>query len=111
MSVFCFVCPTPKANCTGSAGAFSAAFDKKGLKKHGTPEDAQRCYAKYLVEVLGYTKLNNREFLAPNGGGIHFLCKASKFGAKMRKGKGAEGASTGQRGMPKVRSGGVIITS
>lgn len=112
MSTFAYLCPTPKEHCGGSLGTFSAALEKKGIKKHGSAEECLKCYSRYLVNVKGYTKIGTREFRPPDGGPIEMLSKPHSFGAKLRTGKSGEGAAKGKgRGMPAVRNGGSIIST
>jgi hypothetical protein len=86
----------------------SASLDKKGIKKHGSPEEAQKCYGSYLVNVVGCTKLSSREFKHPDGP-IEVLTKAARFGARLRSGKHGETGQGKSRGMPSKVHGGVII--
>jgi len=102
MATYGFMCPTPKGHCSGTLGKLNGGLDKLGLKKHGTPEEAMKCYSRYLVNVKGCEKLSSREFKHPNGGGIEVLTKVSKFGTRLRSGKRGEGESRGSinRGNP-----------
>lgn len=69
------------------------------------------CYSRYLTNVLGYTKINKREFRPPNGGPIEMLSKESRFGTRLRSGKSGETGQGKSRGMPTVRHGGVIVST
>jgi len=107
---YAYLCPTPKNCCTGKVGNYSASLDKQGIKKHGSPHEAMACYVRYLTQTLGYERLSSREFRPPDGGPIVVLSKVSRFGARLRSGKSGEGsANSNSRGMPSVRTGGVII--
>ena len=108
MSKLVYRCGVPEQHCK-AATMQSTAGMKHSVKVHSSTEEAFKCYAKYLIEVLGYTRVGKREFAAPDGGPIRVLTKPSKFGGAMRKGKGGEG-QTGRRVMPKRRHGGVIIS-
>ena len=110
MATYGYLCPTPKSHCNGSIGNYSASLDKKGIKNHGSSEEAMKCYAKYLISE-GYKRISPREF-RKEGEPIIVLTKASRFGARLRSGKAGEGASArNSRGMPAVNHGGVIITT
>lgn len=106
--IYGYLCGTPKDRCCGSIGNYSASLDKKGIKKHGTRQEAFHCYAKHLV-AAGYEKLSNRTFKGPEG--ILCLSKVARFGAELRAGKSGETGQGKSRGMPKVRHGGVIIST
>lgn len=111
MATYAFLCPTPKENCCGTLAKLNGSLDKRGIKKHGSPESAMQCYRKYLVDVVGCVQISSREFRRPEGG-IEFLSKASRFGARLRAGKRGEGGSIGaaNRGMP-LKHGGVVVTT
>ncbi len=47
--------------------------------------------SKYL-ESQGYKKLSSRELVDPKDGSIRILPKVSKFGGRLRRGKGENGA-------------------
>jgi hypothetical protein len=96
-----YVCGVPANNCTG---AFTSASNglKKSCKMHSSPQEAHKCYARYLLRQ-GYTQIGSREFAAPNGGPIIFLTKKSRFGARCRGGKA-------ERFMPSNMVGGHIIS-
>lgn len=107
-----FLCPTPKQQCTGKVGNYSASLDKQGIKKHGSPKEAMDCYVRYLTQTLGYERLSSREFRPPDGGPILVLTKESRFGARLRSGKAGEGSGmSNSRGMPTVRHSGICICS
>lgn len=112
MAIYGYLCPTPKENCCGSLAKLSAGLDKKGIKKHASPEQAMQCYSKYLVEVCGAEKLSRREFRMPNGGGIMMLSKAHSFGGVLRGGKSDEkGSIKAGRGMPSSGKSMAVISN
>ena len=78
-----YVCSTPKNVCGGRNTKYSNGI-KDAPKTHSTPQEAQRCYVRYLLSQ-GYTQLGPREF-SLNGGPILLLNKASK-GTRLRGGK------------------------
>jgi hypothetical protein len=82
------MCGVPLLHCTGAQTELDFAgqvFDT--VKVHGTPQEAFACYAKYLVSVLGYTRIGGREFSPPGGGHVRVLTKPSRFGAPLRRSK------------------------
>jgi len=101
-----YACPTPSEHCTGGRTTVNQFMRSSSVKYHVSSEDAYRCYRRYLIEVLEYKDMGNREFKSPDGGPRVFLAKKSKFGSPMRLGK--EGA----RYMPtgKGRSGTIVTT-
>lgn len=74
---------------------------------HASSPQAYKCFARYLVRVLGFTRHRNREFAPPNGGPRTVLTKQSRFGGIMRAGKSGEAKS--KRVVPK-RGGGILIS-
>lgn len=101
-----YMCGVPKNHCSGSNSFVSSGLGKN-QKLHQTSPDAFKCYARYLVNIEGFTRVASREFSKP--GEPHLIInKQSKFGYELRAGKsGKKGASTNSRFMPK--SGGGII--
>lgn len=84
----------------------SSSLNNKGLREHGSPIEAFRCHRDYLISQ-GYQRVDSRAFQPPPGPDgepqpIRVLTKRSRFGARMRPGKG-------QRHMPSVRTGGVVV--
>jgi hypothetical protein len=79
-----YLCGVPNQFCVGSNSAVPNAF-KHNCKLHGSPQEAAKCYARYLVKQ-GYTQVGSREFAAPNGGPIHVLTKKCRFGSRFRGG-------------------------
>lgn len=110
MATYGYLCPTPHAHCLGSLAVLSSSLDKKHLKKHNSPDEAKRCYTRYLVGILGCERLTASEYRHPNGP-IEVLTKTSRFGARLRTGKHGETGQGKSRGMPAVVTGGVIIAS
>jgi hypothetical protein len=96
------LCGVPSEHCCGSVGITSKSV-QWSPKMHNSPPEAKRCYARYLVDVLGYTQVGSREFKPSNGGPIRVLTKESRFGARMRPGKGG-------RNMPTHRRAGAIVS-
>lgn len=96
-----YVCGVPKEYCVGSMTGASGGLHK-GCKMHGTPQEAFKCHAKYLVSQ-GYVQVGSREFAAPNNGPIRVLTKKSRFGSRCRGGKG-------ERFMPEKQVGGHVIS-
>jgi len=104
-------CGVPAIYCNGSP--VTTSFGIRGVTKaHNSTKEAFKCRARYLVKVLGYTKvgptgpLGAREFCPPDGGPILVLTKKCRFGGELRRGKGSEqGAS---RVMPRRGLGGMI---
>ena len=98
-------CPTPKEHCTGGKRLTNASMRDKGVRYHQTHGQAYKCYRRYLVRILGFEDMGNREFRPPDGGPRVMLTKKSRFGASMRLGK--EGA----RWQPPGSRGGTIISN
>ena len=95
-----WVCQTPTSHCSGGTGVVIPSLH--GLRLHQSPEDAFRCYARYLKHVRGYIQIGGREFSPPGGGPVEVLTRKSKYGARLRHGK--EG-----RWMPKgPRNSGIV---
>lgn len=98
------LCGVPDINCMGTWTAASNGIRHGGQRKlHTSPEEAFKCYAKYLLSQ-GYKQIGPREFAPPDGGPIMLLSKKSKFGARCRGGKG-------DRQMPCLNVGGTIIST
>jgi hypothetical protein len=106
-----YTCGVPKEHCTGGTIRVSAgmksAIRAESINCHASPQEAFRCHARYLVEVLGYTRVGNREFAPPDGGPIRVLTKKSRFGGELRKGKSVEGAA-GVSTVPKHHAAGLL---
>lgn len=95
-----WICGVPDSYCIGSPTNASSGL-RKSHKMHGSPQEAFKCYARYLLGQ-GYTQVGPREFAAPNGGEIMVLTKKSRFGSMLRGGKA-------ERYMPKKQNGGHIV--
>lgn len=94
-------CGVPMEYCTGSNTSVSNGL-KKSSKIHSSPEDAHKCYGRYLIKE-GYKQVGSREYENPKTGYITVLTKKSKFGARLRGGKA-------DRFMPEKMCGGHIIS-
>lgn len=94
-----YICGLSDNECTGNGKAVSNGL-KKFHKVHGSSEQAFKCYAAYLIRN-GYEQIGPREFAAPNNGPVMVLTKKSKFGSRLRGGKG-------DRYMPEHNVGGLI---
>jgi len=82
-----YLCGTPKENCSGGLAQLSNGLKGRGLCGHPSPSEAFKCHRNYLVKT-GWEQLSSREFRPKDGGPIRILTKQSRFGAKMRPGKG-----------------------
>lgn len=103
------LCGTPKANCSGSVMQVSAWLGGvAGQKVHSDSPEAFKCYARYLVNELGYERLGSREFRTPDMG-ILVITKQTRFGAELRGGKRGQKLQAGDRVMPKNKRSGVLI--
>lgn len=97
-----YLCGVPPDDCRGSAAILSAGFKAKGYKIHNTSTEAFNCMKQHLLKQ-GYTQVDSRAFSPPGGGPIRVLTKKSRYGAKMRPGKGG-------RNMPSGRTGGIVTS-
>lgn len=89
------LCGTPNEYCTG--GKYKTDQHPLPAKSHPSHKQAYDCYVNYLVNILGYTRLDSaRTFAPPDGGYCRVLTKPSRFGAHLRSGK--EGRFQPQRG-------------
>ena len=95
-----YLCGVPDGNCVGSNCQASSGL-KKSHKMHGSPQEAHKCYAKYLISQ-GYKQVGPREFCKGDGP-IVFLTKKSRFGSRCRPGKGS-------RYMPERFVGGCVVS-
>lgn len=96
-----FTCGVPSGHCAGSKPPMlSFGIGTKVSKVHVTPEDAFRCYTRWLIREEGYTRVGPREF-SKDGGPILMITKKSRFGGVLRKGKE-------KRLMPQKHGGGFI---
>lgn len=95
------LCGVPIQDCRGSNYSTDQQLSKKA---HSSHEEAFKCYANYLMNVLGYTQIGSREF-RKEGHPVLVLTKKIRFGGRLRAGK------EGTRYMPSSRAGtrGIII--
>ena len=84
-----FLCGVPQDLCVGGILHTDQKFSTN--KCHTTRSEAFRCHKKYL-EGKGFVKLSSREFIDPESGSIRILPRQSKFGGRLRSGKGEQGA-------------------
>ena len=88
-----YLCGVPDADCTGSKIMTDQQLPTKTPKAHNDPSEAFRCYCKYL-KTQGYVQIGSREFLSPEDsphkGTVLVLTKQSRFGGRLRKGKGED---------------------
>lgn len=94
------LCGVPKEFCSGGLAQLSNSLKGRGMMAHQTPMESFKCHANYLLKT-GYVRLSSREFQKKEGGPILILTKPSRFGSRMRPGKGT-------RSMPSNRTGGTI---
>ena len=105
-----YLCGTPHEHCGGSSFALSHGLERTGGRRvHQTSEQSFNCYKHYLLSI-GYTQVDSRAFAPPvnedgsSGGPIHVMTKKSRFGSRLRPGKG-------KRSMPShPRTGGTIVS-
>ena len=83
-----YMCGVPSQYCSGTTVVVNHALRGVTTEKvHSYPEDAFKCHARYLVKVLGYTRVGNREFVLDSSSPIRVLTKKSRFGGRLRQGK------------------------
>jgi hypothetical protein len=71
--------------------------DKDGIGTHSNAQDAFECYRQYLIDQ-GFIPIGPRELIDPADGYVRVLTKKIRFGASVRRGKGAEnGSAIGNR--------------
>lgn len=98
-----YYCGVPDKECSGATHITNSMLNRAGcVKLHADSEDAFRCYRRWLISQ-GYEQVGPREF-ARGREPIRVLTRKSKFGTRMRAGKGKEGA-TGSRFMPLTTRG------
>jgi hypothetical protein len=83
------LCGVPKDDCIG--GILHTDQKLSTTKCHTTRAEAMRCMKRHL-EHIGFVQLSPREFVDPDNGYIRILPKRSRFGGRMRAGKGEDGA-------------------
>ena len=91
----------PADACGGNTLPLNAGLGNRGIKAHGTREQAFSCQRRYLLSK-GYKQVGGTAFEAPDGGPILILTKKSKYGGKLRMGK------ANSRHMPDDRLGGIV---
>ena len=104
-----YFCGTPKRFCGGTAPKVSAMVRKQmddDYRVHSTPEEAFKCYTRYLIKELGYERIGPREFRR-EGEPVLVLTKKTRFGRVFRKGKRRE--QLGKRWVPDKELGGFVI--
>ena len=104
------VCGTPTQYCAGHLIYVNSGLriDSTGtIKVHSSHRNAYRCYARYLVKILGFIRHSNREFSSPEGGPRWVLTKQSRFGGLLRGGK--HGEAKAKRAMPR-RGSGIVVS-
>lgn len=83
------LCGVPNEFCSGGI----LHTDQQLAKKcHTTREEAMKCMGRYL-QKSGFEKTSNRTFIDPNSGYIRILPKVSKYGGRLRRGKGEKKTS------------------
>jgi hypothetical protein len=85
-----YTCGVPSAQCGGGKFGTSAGLSSTSQNHgHETPQEAFQCRRAYLI-ACGYTPVGSRAFQPPpdKGTEILILTKPSRFGGKMRGGKG-----------------------
>jgi hypothetical protein len=109
------ICQTPEKECGAPFVDVNANFagQSKPRKLHGSHDEAFRCTAHYLTRH-GHERIGGREFKSSATGQIVVLTKISKFGARFRTGKAAQGQQTSSRFVPQEKGrhssmNGVII--
>jgi hypothetical protein len=82
-----YLCGVPMANCTGGRFVGQNLMPDSIRHGHASRDAAFRCHKNYLVKVLGFTQIGQREFASPNNGPIRVLTKKTRFGGRLRLGK------------------------
>ena len=93
-----YFCGVPSKECSGGFAHVSKGLSARVHFVHSTSEESFRCHVKWLRK-RGFVRVGNREFRDPEGG-IQVLTKKIRFGAILRKGKGGEKSTAGNRYMP-----------
>ena len=108
-----YLCGVPQEHCEGGFRITSKSLGgKKGCRVHSSSSEAFRCYARYLVRVLGYQRIGPREYRPPDGGPVLVLTKKCRFGGRLRPGKsGEKGKYRGDRVMPHKHPSGMIYST
>ncbi len=101
-----FGCGTETRYCVGSR-----METHQGMQQvHSTPQEAFKCYKKYLMEIHGFEPVGQRELRGPAGNalgvtGVLVLSKPSHFGAEFRGGKREKIQATKRLNMKNGRAG------
>ena len=93
-----YICGVPQKECSGLFFRTSKGLEARVTRVHNSSVEAFKCHAQYLKKT-GHVQIGSREFLCPEGG-IQVLTKQSRFGGRLRQGKGGEGVNVGNRVMP-----------
>lgn len=83
------LCGVPQDQCTGGILHTDQLLGTN--RCHSSRSEAMKCYSHYL-QNKGFTKLSSREFVDPESGRIQIVPKKTKFGGRLRSGKGEEGS-------------------
>ncbi|HYE19447.1 MAG TPA: hypothetical protein VEA69_13435 [Tepidisphaeraceae bacterium] len=87
------ICGTPADHCSGS----NTCVDKDWVRTHSTAEEAFECHQRHLLRS-GFVQIGPRELIDPTDGYVRVLTRKMRFGASVRRGKGAEsGSAVGNR--------------
>jgi hypothetical protein len=81
------LCGVPSIHCSGGKLRTDQSLTEKC---HGSSEEAFKCMRRYLLNVLHYKAVGNREFAPPNGGRVRVLTKKCRYGGRLRTGKAGE---------------------
>jgi hypothetical protein len=82
-----YACSVPHTHCCGSKVQVSTGLGGTGQSQtHDSPESAFKCHKQYLL-ATGYTQHDSRGLVGPDGT-VLVLTKPSRFGARLRGGKG-----------------------
>ena len=105
-----YLCGTPKAECTGTVAQVSSCGEpQEACKVHMSPEEAFRCYSRYLVKH-GYIQTGPRDFKDPKDGMNLVLTKKSHFGAMVRPGKTDDNGKSVKGRFVQEKPGGTVIS-
>jgi len=96
------LCGVPAEFCSGAMAQLSNGLKGRGYRCHPSPMECFKCHRNYLLKT-GWVQISSREFQPKEGGPIRVLTKPSRFGSRMRPGKGT-------RSMPTIRTGGVVTS-
>lgn len=100
-------CGVPYGQCRGQRIHMSSGLKSTGqTQAHSTPQSAYTCHKAYLV-TQGYVIRDSRTLTAPDGS-VRVLTKPSRFGAKLRGGKGTRWVPQARRKEQGRRGGHVV---